>query len=189
MLALAGMAALPEPAAAETSRSSLHLLVPDQAKVQFAGALGLLSAGPGYAFANRRIELDLLVGWVPRSLAGVDLVTLTAKGTWLPWTVALQDWRLRPMTLGLALTYTAGDRFFVLLPDRYPSGYYPFPTALRATIAAGGTLGHALGSLQEAGVYWELVAVDTPFAYWIANRRTVPVASVFSLALGLRAAF
>ncbi len=183
------MFALPRPAAAEGSLSRLHFLVPDQAKVQFAGALGLLSAGPGYAFARRRLELDLLVGWVPESIAGADLVTLTAKGTWLPWTVAVQDWRLRPVTLGLALTYTAGDRFFVLLPERYPSGYYPIPTALRATLAAGGTLGRAVGLLQEAGVYWELVAVDTPFAYWVANRRTVPVASVFSLALGLRAQF
>jgi hypothetical protein len=38
-------------------------------------------------------------------------------------------------------------------------------------------------------LYWELVAVDVPLAYWIQNRRTVSATDVVSLALGVRGEF
>jgi hypothetical protein len=172
-------------AAAEERRR--HPLLPDQAKLQFAGAIGLVSAGTGYAFARRRVELDLFLGWVPESLADAHLVALTGKLTWLPWSARLaRDWRLRPFTAGLAVSYWLNDRFFLRNPDRYPSGYYPVPTALRATVAVGGTIGRSIGPFSELALYWELVAVDVPLAFWIQNRRTVSATDVISLALGVR---
>jgi hypothetical protein len=167
-----------------------HPLVPDHAKLQFAGAIGLVSAGAGYAFAGRRLELDAFVGWVPESLADTDIVVLTAKLTWLPWSApVLRSWRLRPLTLGVAVSYAPGDRFFIRNPDRYPSGYYPLPTALRASVQAGGTFGRSTGPFSEVALYWELVAVDVPLAYWVQNPGVLRARDVISLALGVRAAF
>lgn len=178
-------------AARASDDGSRHPLVPDHAKLQLAGAIGLVSAGPGYAFAGRRLELDLLVGWVPPSIAGVDLVAVTGKLTWLPWSVRLgRTWRARPLTAGLALTYwRAGDRFFALNRDRYPAGYYPLPSAIRGSVAVGGTLGRPAGSLSELALYWEVVAVDLPLAFWLQNPGAVRASDVLSLALGVRAHF
>lgn len=185
-------------AAATTEREPTrrHPLLPDQAKLQLAGALGLLAAGGGWELLDRRLELDVLLGWVPESLAGTQLVAATGKVTWLPWMLsldrlrlghsALDGWRLRPLTLGAALTYTFGDRFFLRLPDHHPPGYYPLPTALRAIFAVGGTVGRRLPPLAQAGLYWEVVAVDLPLAYWFANQRAVDLSDVLSLALGVR---
>jgi hypothetical protein len=181
--------ALAAPVSAAARRGAL---VPDQAKVQVAGGLGLVAAGAGYAFAGRRLELDVLVGWVPPPFAGVQLFSLNAKLTWLPWTARLSErWRLRPFTAGLVLSYALGDRFFLTNPGKYPtSDYYPIPTALRAGVALGGTLGRAVGRRStEVAVYWELGAWDIPLALWIQNPRTVRASDVISLALGVRASF
>jgi hypothetical protein len=177
-------------AGAAVAEERRHPLLPDHAKVQFAGAVGLVSAGTGYAFGGRRLELDAFLGWVPESLAGTDLFTLTGKITWLPWSARLaRGWRLRPITAALAMSYTFGDRFFVVLPEKYPRGYYPLPTALRGTVALGGTIGRPAPPFAEVALYWELVAVDLPLALWIQNPGTVSAADVVSLALGLRASF
>jgi hypothetical protein len=189
-------AAAPPAATMEREPTRRHPLLPDQAKLQLAGALGLLAAGGGWALLDRRLELDLFLGWVPESLAGFQLVALTGKVTWLPWTIsldrrrlgnlALDGWRLRPFTLATAFTYTFGDRYFLRLPDHHPPGYYPLPTAVRATFATGGTLGRPLPPFAQAGIYWEMAAVDLPLAYWLANQRAVDASDVLSFALGAR---
>jgi hypothetical protein len=188
LLAALAVAAIPSGAWADERR---HPLVPDHAKLQFAGAVGLVSAGGGYAFARRHLELDALVGWVPASIADVDLLMVTGKLTFLPWKWRLpHGWRLRPVTSSLALTYTFGDRFFLRSPDKYPtSDYYPLPTALRGTVALGATLGRAVRSFEELGVFVELVAVDIPLAFWVRNQDAVRASDVISVALGLRAEF
>jgi hypothetical protein len=182
-LALA-LAAWASPAGAER-----HPLVPDHAKLQLAGTIGFLSTGAGWAVAGRRLELDVLGGWVPPRYTGTHLFTATLKATWLPLSSRLERWRLRPLTLALALNHTWGGGFWVRQPSRYPSGYYPVPTALRWSLAVGGTLGRSVGSLRELALYWEVVGVDMALVHWARNPRTVEPADVLSLALGARVEF
>lgn len=158
-------------------------------KAQTAGNLGVVAAGFGYAWHDRRVEADLVVGWVPERLAGRHLVPVSAKVAWQPLRWEREGWLLRPLTAGAQLTYTEGDEFFVVLPARYPDDYYPVPTALRAGVALGGTLSRRVrGSFSELGLYWELVALDVALVDWVRNPRTIGPAEVFSLALGLRVA-
>lgn len=183
VLALVGAIAAAAPAGAAAADGPW----PDQAKVQLAGLLGLLSAGGGWDLARERLELDVLVGWVPARHAGDDLVTVTGKLTWLPWRASLgRRWSLRPLTASLAVTHTTGDQFWVRLPDRYPPRYYELPSALRASFSIGGTVGRGVGRLREVGLYWEVVAGDVPLASLIMNRDAVSPRDVFSVALGLR---
>jgi hypothetical protein len=162
--------------------------LPDHVKGQTAGNLGVVAGGVGYAWHGRRLEADLLVGWVPESVAGRHLVPVSAKVTWQPLRWEREGWLLRPLA-GAQLTYTPGDEFFVLLPERYPDDYYQVPTALRAGVVLGGSLSRRVrGTFSELGVFWELVALDVALADWVRNPRTVGPTDVFSLALGLRAA-
>lgn len=182
----AALLALVDPARADGER---HPLVPDHAKVQLAGAIGVVTPGFGYSLAGDRLHLDAFLGWIPPSLAGRYLVLLTAKLTWRPWTLRAGEWRLHPGSLGLAVTRTFGERFWIVLPDRYPSGYYDVPTGVRASAALGFGVARPAFGLGEVGLYGEIVAVDAALVYWLRNRRSIDPADVFSVALGLRAAF
>jgi hypothetical protein len=192
--ALAAVAILlPEAARAdETERRPAReraWYAPDRAKLQFAGNIGFLSPGVGYAFARDRLEADLFFGWVPEAVGGTDVFSVTAKLTWLPWTVDAHGWRFRPATVALQLTNTFGRNFFVLEPEGYPRGYHILPTALRAGIALGGAAGRPRWGLDRIGVYYELVALDLMLGFWAGNRDALSLSDVFSLSLGLRAEF
>lgn len=177
--------------AAPPRRAAADWYAPDHAKAQFAGLLGLVSAGVGYEL-GRRGELDVLAGWVPAAYVGSgDLYTLTGRGTWQPLRVSLgRRWSFRPLTFSLALTYTRGENLWVEAPGRYAEGYYELPTALRATAGLGGTLSHRPRgkAVEEVGLYWELVASDVALFYWVKDRGAVDPRDVWSVALGVRVA-
>jgi hypothetical protein len=158
-------------------------------KLQYAGNVGLVS--PGVGWGAPRVETDVFFGWVPHEVAGVEVFSVTGKVTWLPWREPLgRRWLVRPLTLGLQLTYTFGSEYFFTLPSKYGSRYHDFQTALHAGIAFGGTLGRLSdGRLREVGVYWELVGLDMMLFEWVRNPRTLGPTDVFSLALGVRVAF
>jgi hypothetical protein len=153
----------------------------DHAKLQTAGNVGLAAGGVGWGFERTRLEADLLVGWVPPAIAGEHLFMATSKLTWQPLALRHRGWLLRPLTLGLQVTYAHGDQFFVR------PGYYAIPTALRAGVSVGGSLSRTrLRRVREAGLYWEAVALDAALREWRYNGRTVGVEDVVSLALGVR---
>jgi hypothetical protein len=162
--------------------------LPDQARLQFAGHVGLLAPGVGWEFARERLEADLLYGFVPASVAGEDLHALTLKVGWRPLALSPRPrWRLRPLTSAVQLTYTLDRDHFVRQPGRYPRSYYDVPTAVRAGVAVGASLGRERRGGGEVAVYAELVALDVMLVAWARNPRTIGPRDVFSLALGLRA--
>jgi hypothetical protein len=181
-------AALALALAARAHAGELPWYVPDRAKVQLAGNIGFLSPGIGWAWDRPRLETDLFFGWVPARLGGKDIVSFSGKLTWLPWELPVdRRWLVRPLTLGVQLTYTLGDEYFVNDPAFYGPDYYDFPTALHAGVTFGGIVGRrGHGRIRELGVYWEFVAIDKPIFTWIRNPDVVGPADVFSLALGVR---
>ncbi|AGC46897.1 hypothetical protein MYSTI_05620 [Myxococcus stipitatus DSM 14675] len=178
------------PARAESRASEAPWYVPDHASLQFAGSLGMLAAGPGWAFLDEQVDVQVLLGWAPRAVAGADFVTLTLKAQWHPFHIARGDWSIRPLTVGAAFSYTFGDRYFLTLPDRYEPGYYWFKTALRPALLLGGSVGHAMPELGVSVLegYYELVATDYRIVQFVQNPLTVNT-GLFSLALGARLRF
>jgi hypothetical protein len=167
-----------------------HWAVPDQAKLQLAGNVGFLSPGVGWSWLGRRLEGDLLFGWVPPSIGGDSILSFTGKLTFAPWRLrAGRGWFLRPLTSAVQLTYTLGDEYFLRLPEHYPHGYYSAATAVRAAVALGTSVGRRQWGLDEVGVYAEVVALDAMLAFWFANPQALGPDDVLSLAVGVRAAF
>jgi hypothetical protein len=191
VLASAVAIAAPTGAAGEDRvEHTRHWILPDQAKLQLAGNVGFLSPGVGWSWLGSRVEGDLFFGWVPASIGGDSIVSLTGKLTLAPWRLRPgSGWSVRPLTAALQLTYTFGHEYFLRLPDHYPHGYYSAATAIRTAVAVGASVGRPQWGLDELGVYAELVALDAMLGFWIANPRALGPADVLSLAVGVRAAF
>ncbi|QDE84770.1 hypothetical protein [Myxococcus xanthus] len=184
-LLLAAREARPEPA-----HEASPWYVPDHAAMQFAGAIGFLSAGPGWSFLDDTVEAALLVGWAPPALAGEDFFTFTLKGQWRPFLFDAAGWTVRPLMVGAMLTYTVGDDYFAGLPSRYDRGYYWFRTAIRPALLLGASAGRPVEALNLRFVegYFELVATDYRLVQFIRNPSTVNV-ELFTLALGVKLRF
>lgn len=187
-MAGAALAALALALAAPATGPGRPWFLPDQARLQFAGNVGLLSPGLGWEFARERLEADVLYGFVPASVAGEDLHAVTLKVGWRPVSLApWPRWRLRPLTSAVQLTYTFDRDHFLRQPGRYPRSYYDVPTAVRTGVAVGASLGRERRGGGEVALYAELVALDVMLLAWARNPRTLGPRDVFSLALGLRA--
>lgn len=163
--------------------------VPDHAAAQLAGNTGFVAAGVGYATARERLFTDVLLGWVPEAVGGLDIFSLTAKLGWAPWKLERGSWILRPLVTGAQLTYTFGSQYFAWQPDRYPKHYYPRPTAFHLALTIGGAVTTPLELLdRRVAMFAELVALDHVLRLWYLNPRTVGPLDVFSLAFGARVA-
>ncbi len=61
-------------------------LIPSYYKIQYAGNMGLLSFGTGWAYGkNRQWETDLFIGFIPKYESDKVKVTLTVKQNFIPW--------------------------------------------------------------------------------------------------------
>ncbi len=165
--------------------------LPDHAKLQFAGSIGFISPGVGWAWGGRKVEADVFLGWVPEVVGGEDIYSATGKLAWQPLSFGgARGWLVRPVSAGLQVTYTFGSRYFVRQPSRFGPDYYDFPTALRTGVALGGNAAiRTRGAVREIGVYWEVVALDVMLFLWARNPRALGPEDAFTVALGVRAGF
>jgi hypothetical protein len=122
-VAAVALAALAAPAGAAGERGR-PWYAPDHTKLQLAGNIGFLSPGLGYAW-GRRLEGDVFFGWVPEAIGGTDILSVTGKLTWAPWSVESRPWSFRPFTAALQLTYTFDDQYELLRPYFIPTASLP----------------------------------------------------------------
>lgn len=163
--------------------------IPDDAIVQYAGSIGFLSAGAGYSFARGRIETDILLGYLPKSIGGASIWTAALRSNWVPFQLrAGNSLKVIPFTTGLMVSHTFGPNYFVLLPDNYPKNYYTFSTAVHLYYQLGSRIQFPLGkkSNQEMALYYELNSSAEAIYSYIQNHRALSPTDIFFLSLGLR---
>lgn len=164
--------------------------VPDHYKLQFAGRIGFLSVGAGYLHGKGKLETDLHAGYVPKSIGGDYIETITVKSTFFPWNNELgSGYSIRPFSVGLYLSYSFGSEFDTILPDVYPDGYYWWATSLRFGGYLGGSISKDLpnsGLFQNITLYYELGTYDLLFLSYIQNLETIRIYDITSLALGIK---
>ena len=75
-------------------------LVPNQATLQYAGSIGLMSVGVGWHYGkNQHWETELLIGFVPRYHTESVHTTFTIKERYVPWHCSLnKHLTLQPLT-------------------------------------------------------------------------------------------
>ncbi|GAA5024452.1 hypothetical protein GCM10023207_08100 [Marivirga lumbricoides] len=168
--------------------------LPDYAKLQYAGAIGFLSAGAGYSQFDGKMETELMLGFLPERIGGDNLTSLTLKSQFLPWTVNLKidKYDLLPLYLGAYASYTFGDQFYVFTPERYPRWYYGWPTALRLGIFAGSRLRIHLPEMdiiKSVDFFYEVGSYDLKLASYIQNLEALSLLDVINIAAGIKIEF
>ena len=110
---------------------------PDHLKLQHAGGIGYFSIGAGYLLGNGNLEADLMYGFVPESIGGLDIHSLSSRISWLPIKSIGSSLRLEPLATGVIVNYTFGKQYFGFTPENYPFAYYNYPTSLHAAFFPG----------------------------------------------------
>lgn len=148
------------------ARWGAYALVPDYARVQYGGSLGLVSIGAGKSFLEGKIEPDLDYGYAPGWASGVAIHILSQTTTLslLPLDLGGAG-RLYPVMAGYSTLLGLGDRYF-LISEKYADYYWPsalhfrFFTGMKFTSKPGANpwMPGWAGILQVGAIDTDIVA-------------------------------
>jgi len=167
-------------------------LIPKYSKMQFAGSMGLISAGIGWNYGkNKQWETDLLFGIVPRYSTSNNKLTMTVKQNFIPWTVRLNDrFELKPFSTGLYLNTVFDDDFWGREPGKYPNNYYKFSTKFRFNIFAGQGWVYKLNTSKkvicESITFFYEVSTNELYLMSAIPNRYIKAKDILGLSLGIK---
>ena len=159
--------------------------IPDYAKLQFAGNIGLLSTGVGYKIFSEHLYSDFIYGYVPSSISKSEIHIITQKNTFLIFNKNIKKFTLTPI-IGHTISFETGNNSFLILPNKYPKDYYS-TNAFHFTFFVGGKLHKDFNKqLKFEGLdfYVELGTVDIYLWYKILSKE-VRINNIFSTAIGI----
>lgn len=161
--------------------------------LQSAGYLGFIAVGVGSDFGRHKI--NMLIGYVPEDVGGVEIWQYNLKYDWHPLqTISYggpqENILLDPFYAGISVIYSAHDDLFVDEPEQYPSGYYP-PTALRYTLNIGASLqyGRHTYFIEYTALDIGLIAYIKNPEFFINNYDFLGLNAIGSLAIGVKFEF
>ncbi len=128
-----------KPDGTKNYRAGWGILLPEFAKVQYAGNMGFISIGGGWDYGvNKHWETDIFIGFLPHYSTSKNKITLTLKQNYIPWRIKVSNKvMVEPLTTGLYLNSIWGRDFWVSEPEKYPSGYYAFSSKIRFNVFVG----------------------------------------------------
>ena len=164
--------------------------IPDYATVQFAGNIGFFSVGIGYQLFNDHLYSELLYGHVPPSISKTEHIhKISLKNTFPLYTKKFSTFSLSPIA-GLTLSYETENHSFVVLPDKYPKGYY-HPNAFHFTLFVGAKVHKDFTNQQiikGADFYFELGTIER-YLWYAVTQKEVKLNDIFSSAVGINLYF
>ena len=167
-------------------------LIPSYYKIQYAGNMGLLSFGTGWAYGkNRQWETDLFIGFIPKYESDKVKVTLTVKQNFIPWKLNVGKYfSFEPLACGIYLNTILSNQFWVRQPERYPKGYYWFATKLRPNIYIGQRFTFNISPdkrfiAKAITVFYEISTCDYYILSHIGNSG-YPLHDLISLSFGVK---
>lgn len=174
----------------EKYQSQWNKLMPRQAKLQFAGSMGMFSLGSGWYYGkNSQWETDLFIGFIPRIDDMKGHLTMTLKQTYVPFQIKFSETvRFEPLTGGAYINKIFGPYFWNRLPDRYPKNYYFWATNTRFNVFLGQAISFRQGKNLTArswSFYYEVNTNDLYFISAIGNK-TIKITDILNLSFGLR---
>lgn len=172
-------------------------LIPDFVRIQYAGSVGLVNAGCGWEYGQRkRFETDVMFGFVPKYEKDAAFITFTVRETYVPWTKPLykEMFTFQPLACGVFVNSVLNSEYWAREPDRYPNGnYYRFSSKLRIHVFVGQR--YTLNIPREKrfmarsiSTVWELSTCDLYLVSKMVNS-TLPWYEILSLSFGVKFSF
>ncbi|MFD2513541.1 hypothetical protein ACFSRY_06665 [Pontibacter locisalis] len=167
---------------------------PDGVTLQFAGNIGMFSAGPNYSFFNRKLDAELLYGFVPKLDAEEMLHLLTVRTRYKPFRrIALSEkYTVTPLRVGLGLSYYFRDQFSTSWDSSYPTkDYYWWTSSLRITGGLGAEVNRSItngGLIKEITLYSEIGTYDLIVTSAVKDK-TLTALDIMSFSVGVSAGF
>ena len=162
--------------------------LPHYVPLQFAGNAGFLSTGAGYNSNNQNYQLQLLYGYVPASVAGAWIHSITAKNNFPLAVYGLRNNRSVIPYVGLGLSVEVGGNSFFKMPSHYPESYYDFPKNLHVLAYGGARLQHLFQDevtwLRGIEFYAEAGTIDVYFWYKTISSQ-IRLHEIFTLGVGV----
>ena len=170
-----------------------HGLIPSQVKLQYAGSIGLLSAGMGWHYGKqRRIwETDLMFGFLPAYDTRTSKLTMTIKQGYIPFRITLHgNWQFEPLSCGLFFNTVFGEEFWSRQPSKYPKRYYGFSTSVRSNVFVGERFRYQIPMqkrrrISSISLYYELSTNDLYLVSAIPNSY-LKLGDILSLCFGIK---
>jgi len=163
---------------------------PDHIMVQYAGGIGFISIGAGYSTKNQKLEGDLYYGYLPESVGGVSIHSISGKITWIPiHPVSIKKYQVEPLMTGLIVNYSFGKQYNSFDPPYYPYRYYSFPTAIHSALFLGSRIGHNFPTnafVRQLSFYYEILSFDREIISLVSNPKSLQVTDIVILSLGIR---
>lgn len=168
-------------------------LKPAYTKLQYAGGIGLISAGLGWNYgSSAQWETDAMMGFIPAYSNQDAKMTLTLKQHFLPWNNRRlhQNFTFDPLSCGLAVNSAFGNEFWVREPDKYPSSYYSFSTKLRFWFHLGQRITYHIPvdqrfQAKSITVFYEISSCDLFIVSAVGNSYLKPT-DYLRLAFGVK---
>ncbi|MBR3732921.1 MAG: hypothetical protein IKN22_00125 [Bacteroidaceae bacterium] len=169
-------------------------LIPNQARVQYAGSVGAANIGLGWHYGGRdkRLwETDFMFGFVPKSSAPEAHLTFTIRQSYIPFRLRMTDWlAYEPLSTGLIFNTIFGEQFWVNEPSRYPNKYYGFSSAVRFHAFLGQRLRYEIPQRKRKFVKaisfcYELSASDLYLVSYVPNKN-ISLRDILSLSVGVK---
>jgi hypothetical protein len=157
--------------------------IPHDAKIQYAGNIGFLSAGVSYHIVKDLYRLSLMYGNTSSHSDAKSLNTFAFKNTFLLKKFQFEDFTIIP-TAGLSINLGSTHNTFRRLPDYFPDGYY-FQNKIHFAPFFGTIIYHPLPYKGIKGIdfYAEIGTMDN---YLLECIRTdyVKLGDIWNLGLG-----
>jgi len=173
-------------------RKHWEALIPTESVLQYAGNMGLISAGIGWDYGkHRQWETHLLVGIVPKCQSARARVSMTLKQNYIPFSRRLgNNLYIEPLETGIYFNTIFGHEFWSSMPHKYPKGYYKFATKVRPNIFVGQRLTKLLDADNRLGVrsvtiFYEVSSCDMYIFNKIKNT-SISLGDILCLSLGLK---
>lgn len=169
-------------------------LIPNQARVQYAGSVGAANIGLGWHYGGRDKRLwesDFMFGFVPKSSASEAHLTFTLRQSYIPFRLRITNWiAYEPLSTGLICNTIFGEDFWVHEPSRYPNKYYGFSSAVRFHIFLGQRLRYEIPQhkrkfVKAISLCYEVSASDLYLVSYVPNRY-LSLRDILSLSLGIK---
>lgn len=165
-------------------------LIPNLFTLQYAGDIGMLSAGFGWDYGPKnKWETHILFGYLPPRCNHQHYWTFTLREIFSPWNIRFNErWSLKPLSVNLSISSILHDDFWTSEPERYPSGYYGFSSRVRFHLGLGQRLNFHIPEERRylsrtVSVYYEISTCDLYVRQKFLNS-SIPLKDIIVFALG-----